>query len=239
MNWNQNDPAKLSGWAQAGTAIDAGLQAHMRRVYNYMTLSLAVSGLTAFGASQFPPLMAFAMKSGFLFFLVILGFMWFGFRPQSLMRISAGQAQGRFVLFSILYGLFFAPLFVMYTGESLAKVFFITAGMFAATSLYGYTTKKPLDGMASFLFMGLIGLIIAGVVNIWLASPMLHFVISAAGVLVYTGLIAWDTQWIKEGYSARNGDDANNKLAVIGALNLYINFIGLFIHLLRFMGDRR
>lgn len=239
MNWQQKDPSGVSGWASAGTAVDAGLQAHMRRVYNYMTLSLTVSGLTAFGVAQVPALLNLVTQTGWLFFIVILGFMFFGFRPQTLMRISAGQAQGRFLLFSVLYGLFFAPLFVMYTGESLAKVFFITAGMFAATSLYGYTTKKPLDRLAGFLFMGLIGIIIAAVVNIFLHSPMLHFVISAAGVIIYTGLIAWDTQWIKEGYAARHGDEANNKLAVIGALNLYINFIGLFVHLLQFMGDRR
>lgn len=238
MDWQKNNPS-VSGWAQAGGAVDAGLQAHMRRVYNYMTLSLAVSGLTAFAVAQVPALVALMAKSGLILMLVILAFMWFGFRPQTMMRISAGQAQGRFLLFSVLYGLFFAPLFLMYTGSSLAKVFFITAGMFAATSLYGYTTKKPLDKMAGFMFMGLIGVIIAAVVNIFLQSPMMHFVISGAAVIIYTGLIAWDTQWIKEGYAGRNGDEANNKLAVIGALNLYINFIGLFVHLLQFLGDRR
>lgn len=155
-------------------------------------------------------------------------------------KMSASQAQGWFWGYAALMGLSLSYIFLAYTGASIARVFFISAGSFAGLSLYGYTTKRDLSGMGSFLTMGLIGLILASVVNIFLASSGLHFAISAIGVLIFAGLTAYDTQNIKESYYVFGGQgEAGQKMAIMGALRLYLDFINLMIMLLQFMGDRR
>jgi FtsH-binding integral membrane protein len=166
-----------------------------------------------------------------------LGFVFFlGARIN---RMSVSAAQITFWAFSVVMGLSLASIFVVFTGESIARVFFITAATFGSVSLYGYTTKRDLSNFGSFLFMGLIGIIIASLVNIFLQSSALQFAVSVIGVLVFTGLTAWDTQRIKEEYSGYEASDVLAKKAVMGALSLYLNFINLFVMLLQLFGAQR
>ena len=169
--------------------------------------------------------------------LAPLGFVFY--LSARLHRISFSKAQALFWLFSGVMGLSMASIFLIYTPVSIARVFFITAGTFAGMSLYGYTTKKDLSGWGSFLFMGLIGIIIASIVNIFLKSPMLFYVVSWIGVLVFVGLTAYDTQRIKEMYYATDTVEISGKKAIMGALKLYLDFINLFIMLLHLFGQRR
>ncbi len=219
--------------------IDVGLRSYMLRVYNYMASGLALTGIVAYVVANTPALMQ-AIYGTPLMWLVMLSplafVLFLGFRIH---RIRASTAQLVFWLFSGVMGLSLASIFIVYTQTSIARVFFITAGTFAAMSLYGYTTKKDLSGWGSFLFMGLIGIIIAMVVNIFLASPALYFAISVIGVLVFTGLTAYDPQRIKEMYLASDTAEISSKKAIMGALRLYLDFINLFIMLLALLGQRR
>ncbi len=173
----------------------------------------------------------------FVFMLAPLGLvMWLSF---GINRMQASTAQGLFWLYAGLMGLSLASVFLVYTGESIARVFFITAGTFAAMSLYGYTTQRDLSAWGSFLFMGLIGIIIAMVVNIFLASSALQFAISVIGVIVFTGLTAYDTQQIKEMYWEADGSEIAGKKAIMGALRLYLDFLNLFMMLMQLLGVRR
>jgi uncharacterized protein len=229
--------------SRAGTAaaIDEGLRAHMLRVYNYMGIGLAVTGVVAYLFSQWvmsdpaiaqavygSPLQWVIMLSPFAFILALS----FGIN-----KMSFPTAQLVFWGFATVMGLSLSSIFLVYTGASIAKVFFITAAMFGAMSLWGYTTKRDLTSMGGFLFMGLIGLIIAMIVNIFLASSALDFAISAIGVLIFVGLTAYDTQKIKEAYAENIGHEGLGKLAIMGALTLYLDFINLFM-MLRLFGNR-
>jgi FtsH-binding integral membrane protein len=223
-----------------GTAaeIDAGLRQYMVRVYNYMAAGLAVSGLVAY----------LAVSTGFyqqiagtpLIWIVMLAplgmvlFLSFGIN-----RISVGAAFVAFWTFAALMGLSLAGIFLVFTGASIASVFFISAATFAAMSLYGYTTGRDLSRFGAFLFMGLIGIVIAGLVNIFVGSSALQFAISVIGVIVFTGLTAYDTQRIKQVYLASDPADMTTKKAIIGALTLYLDLINLFIMLLQLTGQRR
>jgi len=224
--------------AGAGVAIDEGLRSYMLRVYNYMTLGLVITGVVALFTASSPTMMTaiFTTPLKWVVFFAPLGFVFYF--SARLHKMSAGAAQITFWLFAAVMGLSLSSIFVVYTGTSIARVFFITAGAFAAMSLYGYTTKRDLTGWGSFLFMGLIGIIIAMLVNIFLQSAMMHFVISVIGVLVFTGLTAYDTQRIKEEYYAGDGADVTTKKAISGALRLYLDFINLFIMLLHLFGGR-
>ena len=223
----------------AAAEIDVGLRSYMLRVYNYMASGLALTGLVAYVAANTPALMQ-AIYGTPLMWLVMLSplafVLFLGFRIH---RIRASTAQLVFWLFSGVMGLSLASIFIIYTQTSIARVFFITAGTFAAMSLYGYTTKKDLSGWGSFLFMGLIGIIIAMVVNMFLASPALYFAISVIGVLVFVGLTAYDTQRIKEMYLASDTAEISSKKAIMGALRLYLDFINLFVMMLALLGQRR
>lgn len=221
--------------------VDAGLQAHMRSVYNAMCWGLALTGATSWMVANVDILRDIVFSNTLVFYgfaFAPLVFLLFGLTPNKLMRMTAAKARSMFVWFSILMGVSMASLFMVYTGASIAKVFFITAGTFAAMSLWGYTTRRDLSGMGHFMMMGLIGLIIAMVVNIFVGSAMMEFVISGLGVIIFTGLTAWETQVIKETYAAGHGRETNQKLAIIGALNLYLSFINLFQFLLHFLGQR-
>lgn len=219
--------------------IDAGLQGFMRGVYNTMGIGLVITGLVAFATSQSDVLMQtiFGTPLKWVVMLAPLAFIFFGFTPNRVARMHSGQVRTLFYVFASVMGLSMATIFVAFTGESIARVFFVTAATFAATSLYGYTTKKDLSGMGSFMFMGMIGIFIAMIVNLFLQSAMVHFVVSVLGVVIFTGLAAYETQMLKETYRY-GGGEANNKLATMGALNLYLSFINLFQFLLSLMGNR-
>lgn len=235
------DPSNPSSPAYAAPRIvDAGLQSYMQNVYNTMGLGLVVTGLTAFAVASTPALLQlfFGTPLRWLVILAPLGFIWFGFTPARVARMPAEKLKLLFTLFSAVMGISMAVIFQVFTGASIARVFFITASTFAATSLYGYTTKRDLTGVGSFMFMGLVGILIAMVVNIFMQSAMVHFVVSVMGVVIFTGLTAWDTQRLKEAYNGSNAE-ANSKMAIVGALSLYLNFINLFQMLLQFMGNRR
>jgi FtsH-binding integral membrane protein len=225
--------------------IDAGLRAHMLRIYNYMGLGVAVTGLVAWMIANTPAFSAVFFDAitgrpsilGYIaMFAPMVFIMFMGFASQ---RSSASTLQGMFWIFCALMGVSMSSIFLYFTGASIANTFFVVAAMFAATSLWGYTTKADLTKMGSFLMMALIGIIIASIVNIFLASSMLHFITSILGVVVFVGLTAWDTQRIKDNYSESYGSEANDKMAIFGALNLYLNFVNLFQYMLQFMGNRR
>jgi uncharacterized protein len=230
--------------ASANTAIpqvgiDVGLRNYMLRVYNYMAGGLALTGLVAYFA-QATGLYQSLVQTPALFWIVIfapLGLvLLLSFKIQSM---SLGAAQATFWGYAALVGLSLSGLFLVYTGASIAQVFFITAATFLAMSLYGYTTKRDLAGFGSFLFMGLIGIVIASLVNIFFQSAAMQFAISVIGVIVFTGLTAWDTQQIKEMYVEGDGSVVAGKKAIMGALRLYLDFINLFIMLMQLMGNRR
>ena len=219
--------------------VDVGLREYMLKVYNYMATGLGLTGLTAWLVAGNETLVKtiFGTPLYWVVALAPLGFVFY--LSARLHRISFSKAQTLFWFFAGIMGLSMASIFLMYTPVSIARVFFITSGTFAGMSLYGYTTKKDLTGWGSFLFMGLIGIIIAMIVNIFLQSSMLHFIISCVGVLVFVGLTAYDTQKIKEMYYASDHPEISGKKAIMGALKLYLDFINLFIMLLHLFGQRR
>ena len=219
--------------------VDVGLREYMLKVYNYMATGLGLTGLTAWLVAGNETLVKtiFGTPLYWVVALAPLGFVFY--LSARLHRISFSKAQTLFWLFAGIMCLSMASIFLMYTPVSIARVFFITSGTFAGMSLYGYTTKKDLTGWGSFLFMGLIGIIIAMIVNIFLQSSMLGFIISCVGVLVFVGLTAYDTQKIKEMYYASDHPEISGKKAIMGALKLYLDFINLFIMLLHLFGQRR
>ena len=224
--------------AQAGAVFDEGLRQHMLRVYNYMGLGLVVTGLVAFLVSSTPALYVpiFSSPLKWVVMLAPLAFvLLFSFKMQTM---SAASAQTMFWAFCAVMGLSLASVFLVFTGTSIARTFFIAATMFGATSLYGYTTKRDLTQVSSFLIMGLIGVVIASVVNLFLGSTALQFAISVIGIAVFVGLTAWDTQTIKEQYAENFDAESQQKLAVFGALSLYLNFVNIFQLLLNFTGER-
>lgn len=220
-------------------AFDEGLRQHMLRVYNYMSLGLVVTGIVAFIVGTTPALYVpiFSSPLKWVVMLAPLAFvMFFSFRIQS---ISASGAQTLFWSFCAVMGLSLASVFLVFTGMSIARTFFITAAMFGATSLYGYTTKRDLSQFGSFLIMGLIGVVIASLVNLFIGSSALQFGISIIGVLVFVGLTAWDTQSIKEQYAENFSAESQQKIAIFGAFSLYLNFINMFQLLLSLTGQRQ
>lgn len=238
----QNQGAYTVAGSRAEAGIDQGLRSYMLGVYNYMTLGLALTGFFALGTYAMVasnPALAQTLFSGPLYFVLLfapLGMvLWLSFRIQSM---SASTARTMFLVYSAVMGVSLAPIFMIYTGGSIARVFFITAAAFGSLSLFGYTTKKDLSAWGSFLFMGLIGIIIASLVNIFLASSALQFAISVIGVLVFAGLTAYDTQQIKTMYYEGDSSEVATKKSVMGALRLYLDFINMFLMLLQLFGNR-
>jgi hypothetical protein len=224
-------------------AIDQGLRAYMLRVYNYMASGVAITGVVAWAMAAYAmsnPVFAQAVYGSWLAWVII-------FAPLAMVffisarigSLSLSAAQISFWVFAALMGASISSIFLVYAGESIARVFFITAASFGALSLWGYTTSKDLSGWGSFLFMGLIGIIIAMLVNLFIGSTALQFAISVIGVLVFAGLTAYDTQSIKEMYYAGDDGTVAGRKAVMGALRLYLDFINLFMMLLSLFGDRR
>ena len=219
-------------------AFDAGLRAHMLRVYNFMTLGLALTGVVALLVASTPALSAVIFGTPLKWVVMLAPLAFIMVLSWKFETMSASGLQTLFWVFCGVMGLSMASIFLVFTGASVARVFFITAAMFAGTSLYGYTTQSDLSKMGSFMMMGLIGIVLASLVNIFLASSALQFAISVIGVVVFVGLTAWDTQRIKSEYAEHYGHEANTKLAVMGALSLYLNFINLFQMLMSLMGER-
>jgi hypothetical protein len=233
-------------------AIDAGLRAYMIRVYNYMAMGVGLTGVISWltfqaavvtnAAGNIVGLTPFgqAIFGGPAVIVLMLGTfglaMFITFRIQTL---QAGTALTLFLTYAALLGLMLSSVFLAYTGASVTRVFFVSAASFGALSLYGYTTQRDLSPIGSFLIMGMFGVFIAMVVNMFLKSTGLDFVISGIGVLVFAGMTAWDTQRIKEMYSVNDDGTVAGRKAVMGALRLYLDFINLFLFLLRFLGDRR
>ena len=248
LDFNQKTFTKTADKA----IIDEGLRAYMLKVYNYMTTGLLLTGLVSyfFGKASvvlneagqlvgLTPLgnMLFNSPLQWVIMLAPLGFVFY--LSARLNKISLSSAQITFWIFSIVMGLSLASIFIVYTQASIARVFFISSGTFAAMSIYGYTTKRDLTKLGGFLFMGLIGIIIASLVNLFLQSSAMYFAISVIGVLVFVGLTAYDTQRIKEMYYVGDSESIGGKKALMGALRLYLDFINLFIMLLRLFGQRR
>ena len=244
-NWSDPRTDRVSFGAAAGTAargaaFDAGLRSYMLSVYNYMASGVLLTGVVAMLFAQSglayqilagPGLLKYLIMFAPLAFVMVLSF--------GINRLSTAAAQGIYWAYAAVMGLSMASIFLVFTGTSIAQTFFATAAAFAGLSLYGYTTKKDLSGFGTFLIMGVVGLLVAMLINIFLQSTGLDFAISAIGVLIFAGLTAWDTQKIKEMYSANDDGTVSGRKAVMGALTLYLDFINLFLFLLRFMGDRR
>jgi hypothetical protein len=247
----ENKYSRSGTVARTGAVVDEGLRAHMLAVYNYMAGGVALTGLAAYLISA----MAVAERVGgqvaltpfgeaiylsplkWLIMLAPLAFVFYlSFRVE---RMSVGAAQLAFWAFATVMGVSLSSIFLVFTGQSITQVFFVTAAAFAGLSLFGYTTRRDLTGWGSFLLMGLIGIILAALVNIFLQSGALQFAISVVGVLVFAGLTAYDTQRIKDTYYAVGGDGALiAKSAIMGALSLYLDFINMFVMLLNLFGNR-
>jgi uncharacterized protein len=231
---------------RTGVAVDEGLRAYMLGVYNYMAAGVALTGVVAYFTSVMAGTPEALTPFGqaiylsplkWVVMLAPLGFvLYLGVRMQ---QMSVGAAQIAFWLFAAVMGISLSSIFLVFTGQSIAQIFFITAATFGALSLWGYTTKRDISGWGSFLFMGVVGIVIAMLVNLFLQSSGLQFAISVIGVLVFAGLTAYDTQRIKDGYlMVRHDATMVAKSAIMGALSLYLDFINMFIMLLNLFGNR-
>ena len=225
----------------ADISIDSGLRAHMSKVYGLMAVAMVITGLVAYAVGTSPTMLAaiFNTPMKWVVMFAPLGVVFlFGAKINS-MRYETAQLV--FWIFAGLVGLSISYIFAVYTGVSIAQTFFTTAIAFASLSLYGYTTKRDLSGLGSFLIMGLIGLLVASIINIFVQSSAMHFAISIIGVLIFAGLTAYDTQNIKNTYlqlRTAHGEEAAAKAGIMGALSLYLNFLNMFMFLLSFMGNR-
>ena len=237
MSNNFNDPISRS--SARSVSLDAGLRAYMISVYNYMAMGLGFTGLIAYLVSGQPALMQ-AIFGGPQAYLVIFSPLILVFMISAkLQQYSFSKIQTLFWIYSGLMGLSLSSIFLMYELGSIAKTFFITASMFGTMSIYGYSTQKDLTGMGSFLMMGVFGIIIASIVNMFMQSGPMQYAISILTVLIFTGLTAYDTQTIKSMYNPGASQENSGKIAVFGAMQLYIDFINIFLALLRLFGDRR
>ncbi len=240
-----------AGYARSGVAVDQGLRAYMIGVYNYMTLGLGVTGLAAWLAFQFGTVsvgggrlaltdFGHAIYVSPLRWLIVLSPLALVFwLSAGIDRMSVATARNAFLAFAALIGLSMSALLVVYTGASIGRAFFATAAAFASLSLYGYTTQRSLSAMGSFMMMGVIGLIVASLLNLFLQSSDLQFGISILAVVIFAGLTAWDTQSIKQMYYAGDGYDVIQKKSIHGALRLYLDFINMFQALLMLTGSQR
>ncbi len=240
MSYDPSGRLRYGMTARAGedAAIDAGLRRYMLQVYNTMAGGLALTGLVAYAAvaTGFYQQIAGTPLIWVVMLAPLAAVLFLSFRIE---KMSTGAAMTLFWVYAGLVGLSLAGIFLVYTSTSIARIFFITAATFAATSLYGYTTRRDLSSFGSFLFMGVIGIVIASLVNIFIGSTALQFAISVITVLVFTGLTAYDTQRIKEVYLASDAGDVMAKKALLGALALYLDFINIFLALLQLFGERR
>ncbi|AEE48890.1 Bax inhibitor-1 family protein [Haliscomenobacter hydrossis] len=226
---------------QRQDAIAAEQARFMTKVFGWMSVALAITGVVAYFVSNSPQILQFVFGNRFIFFGLLIGeLLLVGYLSAAVMRMSADMATMVFLLYSVLNGLTLSFVFLIYTSTSIAGTFLITAGTFAAMSAYGYFTKNDLTKAGSLLFMALIGLVIASIVNIFLRSPLMYWIITYAGILIFVGLTAYDTQKIKNmNIIGNEGTEEDHKEAIMGALTLYLDFINLFIMLLRLFGNRK
>jgi uncharacterized protein len=242
-NWSdpRTNVSGFGGTAASATAagVDAGLRSYMLSVYNYMASGVLLTGIVAMLFAQSglayqvlagPGILKYVIMFAPLVFVMVLSF--------GINRLSTVAAQALFWGYAAVMGLSMASIFLVYTGTSIAQTFFATAAAFLGLSLFGYTTKKDLSGFGTFLIMGVVGLLVASLINLFLKSSVMDLAISAIGVLLFAGLTAYDTQKIKSMYAYVAGTDMVGKSVVMGALNLYLDFINMFMFLLRFMGSR-
>jgi FtsH-binding integral membrane protein len=234
------DYTKMNYGTQSKSQVDQGLRSYMIAVYNYMAAALGISGIAAYAVASSTALSNLLFGTPLMWVVLFAPLVMVWFVMPRIMNMSLSSAQFCFWTYAALVGLSLAPIFEVYAEASIAKVFFISASVFGSMSIYGYTTKKDLSGWGSFLFIGLIGVIVASLVNIFLQSSDMDFVISIIAVMVFVGLTAYDTQNIKENYYRVAGmGDAASKFAIFGALSLYLDFINLFVSLLRLFGERK
>ncbi len=224
--------------ASRSTAIDAGLRSHLQSIYNRMTLGVLVTAIVAYVVAQSPALLQLFLggPQAYVVMFAPLAVVWFGFNP---MTMSSSKLRISFFVLSVLYGISFATICLAYAKEDIARAFFITSAMFAALSIFGYSTKKNLDALGTFAFMGVIGALVLIVINLFVQSSMLMNVISGVSIVAFAGMTAWQTQSMKEMYSAANTSESNSRMAWAAALNLYISFIIMFSHILRIVGNNR
>ena len=254
MEFNKQNATTRSSASEA--IIDQGLRAYMLKVYNYMASGVLLTGIISLLVFKFSggmnitlgptgfsgltnPFGELLFNSGFKWLVMLAPLGIVIYLSFGIAKMSASKAQSTFWVFAALMGASLASIFIVYTQMSIARVFFITSGTFGAMSIYGYTTKRDLTKLGSFLMMGLFGIIIASVVNMFMKSTMMYFVISILGVLIFVGLTAYDTQKIKNRYLESDSGELMGKKAVMGALTLYLDFINLFLMLLRLFGQRR
>jgi uncharacterized protein len=254
-NFDPNYAVQRGVGAERAAVIDQGLRAYMIAVYNYMAIGVALTGVAAWlafqlaggsavqvtprgivGLTDFGRLL-YSMPGMIVMLIATFGLVMFiSFRID---RLQPTTALSLFLVYAALLGVFLSSIFIQYTGTSITRVFFISAASFGALSLYGYTTKRDLSAFGAFLIMGLVGLFIAMIVNMFWQNTMMGFIISIVGVLIFAGLTAWDTQKIKEMYDVNDDGTITARKAIMGALTLYLDFINLFLFLLRLLGDRR
>lgn len=243
----QYDYRNVSYSTRSTTQYDEGLRKYFLRIYQLMSAGLAITALSAIAVFTLPTLtnLVFA-TNGYGCYIGLTGFGWLiSFAPLGISlyfafgydRISAKNAQILFWVYAALVGMSLAALGLIYTGASIARTFFVCSAMFGVMSLYGYSTGKDLTGLGSFLFMGLIGLVLTSVINILLRSPAIEYALSVIGVIIFTGLIAYDTQKLKHIYYS--GNEASGKIGIMGAFTLYLDFLNLFVFLMRFLGVKR
>jgi hypothetical protein len=209
----------------------------MQRVYNRMTLGVLLTAVTSYLVSSNETLLAIFLggPQAYIIMFAPLAVLWFGFNPATM---SSNKLRWSFIAISVLYGISFAAIFFVFTQGSIARAFFVATGMFAGLSIFGYTTKKNLDALGSFAIMGVWGILILSILNIFVGSAGMMDLIAGVGIIAFAGVTAWQTQATKEMYSAAAGDEANSRMAWAAALNLYISFIAIFQYILHFMGNR-
>jgi len=231
------DPRLARARFGAAEAYDEGLRSYLLAVFNYMGVGLAITGVVAFIVGTTPALYGPILFSPLRWVVIFAPLLFVFFMSARMGSMSISAAQIAFWLFSGVMGLSLSSIFLLYAHQSIARVFFITAATFGATALWGYTTKRDLTQMGSFMFMGLIGLIIASVVNFWFQSPMIYWLTTYFGVFIFVGLTAYDAQKIKQiGMSAALDREGSGRASIIGALRLYLDFINLFLFMLRIFG---
>lgn len=218
---------------------DEGLRTYMLGVYNRMTLGVFITAITSLIVASSPQLLNFFFSGpqAYIIMFAPLAIIFFGFNPT---RMTSKQMQLSFIAISVLYGISFSVILLAFTGESIARAFFVATAMFAGLSIFGYTTKKDLSPIGKFLIMGMFGLLAMSLINGFIIkSPMIFDLVSLAGIVIFAGLTAWETQRTKESYSPSFGDEGNSRMAWMSALNLYISFIAMFQFILHFMGNQR
>lgn len=235
--FDSQSPVQQTSSSQSAVSFDAGLRAHMSRIYNRMTLGVLVTAVVSYFVGNSPELLAMITSGPQMWIIAFapLAILLFGFNPA---KMSAQALGTSFFVISVLYGLSFAVIFQVFTGESIANAFFIATGMFAGLSIVGYTTKKNLDGIGNFAMMGVWGIFFLAIINIFIGSSLMSNVISVVSIIAFAGLTAWDTQRMKEMYSPHADSEILNRVSWVGALELYIDFVAMFRSVLYLMGNR-